>query len=131
MIKRSKLRTPILFRVNVSVRLVLRFGPGVHQYPVMPDFSVKSVSKLTSFRYAAVQQILGAMDVVFLPDSEGRTMPAKIYPASEDAGTWIVEPPGDDASTVAEPKTFIGHTALLQAVQYAHDTYGCARFLSR
>lgn len=97
----------------------------------MPDNSVKPVCKLTSLRYAAVQQILGAMDVVFLRDSEGRTMPAKVYPASENAEAWVVEPPVDDASTAVEPKTFIGHTALLQAVQYAHDTYGCARFLSR
>jgi hypothetical protein len=96
----------------------------------MPNNSVKSASKPTSFRYAAVQQLLGAMDVVFLRDSEGRTMPAKVYPASEDAEAWVVEPP-DDASAVVEPKTFTGHASLLQAVQYAHDTYGCARFLSR
>lgn len=32
---------------------------------------------------------------------------------------------------MVEPKTFTGRAALLQAVQYAHDTYGCARFLSR
>jgi len=37
----------------------------------------------------------------------------------------------EDASAVVEPKTFTGRAALLQAVQYAHDTYGCARFLSR
>ncbi len=97
----------------------------------MPNNSVKSASKLTSFRYAVVQQLLGATDVVFLRDSEGRRTPAKVYPASEDTAAWVVEPPMDDASAVVERKTFTGHAALLQAVQYAHDTYGCARFLSR
>ena len=97
----------------------------------MPNNFVKSVTKPTSFRYAAVQQLLGAMDVVFLRDSEGRTMPAKVYPASQDTDAWVVEPPVEHASAVVEPKTFTGRAALLQAVQYAHDTYGCARFLSR
>jgi hypothetical protein len=117
--------------MNVSLRLDLRFGPGVQQYPVMSNNSVKSVTKLTSLRYAAAQQLLGAMDMVFLRDSEGRTMPAKVYPASEEAEAWVVEPPVEDGSAVVEPKTFTGRAALLQAVQYAHDTYGCARFLSR
>jgi hypothetical protein len=86
---------------------------------------------MTSLRYAAVQQLLGAVGMTFLRDSEGRTTPAKVYPASEDAEAWVVEPPVEDASAVVEPKTFTGPIALLQAMQYAHDTYGCARFLSR
>jgi hypothetical protein len=86
---------------------------------------------MTPFRYAASQQLLGAIGVVFLQDSEGRTTPAKVYPASADAEAWVVEPPLDAAPAVVEPKTFTGPAALLKAMQYAHDTYGCARFLSR
>ena len=71
------------------------------------------------------------MDMAFVRDLEGRTMPAKVYPASKEADAWIVEPPVDDASAVVAPRTFTGRSALLQALQHAHDIYGCARFLSR
>ncbi len=97
----------------------------------MPNTLTKPIAKVTSLRYAAAQRLLGAIDVVTTRDSEGRTTPAKVYPASENAEAWVVESPADAASAVVEPKTFTGPVALLQAMQYAHNTYGSARFLSR
>ena len=120
-----------MFQVDVTPRLDLRFVPDAQHYPVMPDNSVKPIAKMLALRHVAAHHLLGAVDVGLLGDSEGRTMPAKVYPASEDAEAWVVEPPVDDVSAMVEPKTFTGRAALLQAVQYAHDTYGCARFLSR
>ncbi len=97
----------------------------------MPNSPTKPVAEVTPLRYATAQRLLGVTGVVTARDSEGRTTPAKVYPASEDAEAWVVESPADAASAVVEPKTFTGPAALLQAMQYAHDTYGSARFLSR
>ncbi len=58
-------------------------------------------------------------------------MPARVYPASEGADDWIVEPPAVDALSVVEPKMFTGRTALLKALEYAHFNYGSALYLSR
>ena len=69
--------------------------------------------------------------MALLRDAEGRSTPAKVYPAFEDAEHWIVEPPAADASAVVELKTFTGHAALLKALEYAHQTYGNALYLSR
>ena len=69
--------------------------------------------------------------MALLRDAEGRSMPARVYPASEGADDWIVEPPAVDASVVVEPKTFTGHAALLKALEYAHCNYGSALYLSR
>lgn len=66
-----------------------------------------------------------------LRDAEGRSMPARVYPASEGADDWIVEPPALDAPAVAEAKMFTGRAALLNALEYAHFNYGSALYLSR
>ena len=69
--------------------------------------------------------------MALLRDAEGRSTPAKVYPACEDAEDWIVEPPAADASAVVELKMFTGRGALLKALEYAHQTYGNALYLSR
>ena len=64
-------------------------------------------------------------------DTEGRSTPARVYPRSKDAEDWVVEPPPDDLSDVVEPKMFTGRAALLDALNYAHLTYGSVLYLSR
>jgi hypothetical protein len=86
-----------------------------------------------SLRYAAVQRILGAVDMGLLADAEGRTMPAKVYAASEDGQEWIVEAPVSDepaGGAGGECKTFTGAAGLLRALEYAHERYGSARYLA-
>jgi len=117
--------------MNITTRLSLRYVPDTQQYQVMTDNPVKSLSIPPAFRHAAVQRLLGILEMVLLRDAEGRSMPANVYPTFKDSETWVVEPPANDASAVVEPKTFTGHAALLQALQYAHSTYGSARYLSR
>jgi len=71
------------------------------------------------------------MGVALLHDTENRSTPARVYPASEGAEDWIVEPPVVNASAIVELKTFTGRAALLKALEYAHYTYGSALYLSR
>lgn len=86
---------------------------------------------LPCLRYAAVQRILGTTEMAMLRDSQARSTPAKIYPAFESAENWVVEPPAEDVLVAVEPKTFTGHAALLQALEYAHYYYGSVLYLSR
>ena len=97
----------------------------------MPGNPMNLVSTLPSFRHAAVQRILGTIEMALLRDAEGRSMPARVYPASEGADDWVVEPPALDASAVLELKVFTGRAALLKALEYAHCNYGSALYLSR
>ena len=75
--------------------------------------------------------MLGGTEMALLRDTEARSTPARVYPASENAEEWIVEPPTVDVSATVELKTFAGHAALLKALEYAHHTYGSALYLSR
>jgi len=97
----------------------------------MSDNPVKPVSTLLSFRHAAVQRMLGIFGVAFQRDAEGRSTPARVYPRSESAEDWVVEPPADDVSDLIEPKMFTGRAALLDALRYAHLTYVRVLYLSR
>jgi len=96
----------------------------------MIDNPVRSVAISPSFRHVAVQRILGIMGMALLHDTESRSTPARVYPASENAEEWIVEPPTVDVSALIELKTFTSHAALLKALEYAHYTYGSALYLS-
>lgn len=69
--------------------------------------------------------------MALLSDVEERSMPARVYPASEGADDWVVEPPALDAFAVVERRTFTGRAALLKALEYAHCNYGSALYLSR
>lgn len=95
------------------------------------DNLMRPVAILPSFRHAAVQRMLGTMGMALPHDTESRSTPARVYPAFEGAEDWIVEPPADGASVIAEPKTFTGRAALLRALEYAHSNYGNALYLSR
>lgn len=92
---------------------------------------MKPILKLPSLRYVAAQRILGCTDMALLRDTEDRSMPARVYPASEGADDWIVEPPALNDLTVVEPRMFTGRAALLNALEYAHCHYGSALYLSR
>ena len=58
-----------------------------------------------------------------------RSEPAKVYPAPDIAGRWIVEaPPGLPPRDEPMPPQFSGPRALDQALKYAYEHYGSARF---
>lgn len=101
--------------------------PGILQ---RRDSSVEAEAAPPSFRQVAVHRLLGATGVIVLRD-EGRSTPAKVYPAFEGVEHWVVEPPAAGTSAVAEPRTFTGRAALLKALEYAHYVYGNALYLSR
>ncbi len=82
----------------------------------------------SSIRHGAAHRTLGMKAVPMLQNAEGRSPPARVYPLSDASGAWIVEPPVNDA---AGSKTFTGRKALLDALEYAHRTYGSATYLSR
>jgi hypothetical protein len=57
--------------------------------------------------------------------------PARVYPAPDITGQWIVEAPARAASPDggAEPQ-FSSHAAAALALRYAYEQYGRARFFS-
>ena len=93
--------------------------------------ALQSLTPLCYTSVAAVQRMLGITEMILLHDDEIRSMPAKVYPAVQDAEDWIVEPPAVGTSAVVELKTFTGRAALLKALEYAHCNYGSALYLSR
>jgi len=66
------------------------------------------------------------------PDADDKSLPSpqvfssKVYP-STDATGWIVEPPRDLAS-VEDNMIFRGPTARHEALTYAYEKFGNARF---
>ena len=64
-------------------------------------------------------------------EEDGRTRPAKVYPAAGGTGTWVVEPPASGMPAGAECRTFSGSAGLAKALEYSHRTYGSALYLSR
>jgi hypothetical protein len=97
----------------------------------MPDNRVSRLSQTSVFRHAAVQQILGTVVMASCRDEEGRPVPAKVYPASAETQGWVVEAPASADAASGDLRTFTGSVALLQALEYAHLTYGSALYLSR
>jgi hypothetical protein len=63
------------------------------------------------------------------PKEANHRVPAKVYPAILDGGGWVVEAPASDSGDGLS--TFTGRTALAQALEYAHRTYGSAAYFSR
>ena len=68
-------------------------------------------------------------------DSRGRRMdtetieprarePARVYPAPDTDGCWLVEAP----ATTAAPRRFSGPNAQKLALRYAYEAFGSARF---
>jgi hypothetical protein len=52
--------------------------------------------------------------------------PARVYPSPEAAGCWMVEAPA--AAAEPRPMQFSGPNAQKQALQYAYEAFGSARF---
>jgi hypothetical protein len=61
-------------------------------------------------------------------EEDPRTNPPLVYPDPRTAGQWLVEPPA--ASGLPEARAFAGPNACLSALEFAHRTYGCARYLA-
>ena len=64
-------------------------------------------------------------------DEDSRRLPARVYPAVQDASGWIVEAPPSEAPASGELRTFTGVAALAHALEYAHRIYGSASYFSR
>ena len=56
-----------------------------------------------------------------------RHEPAKVYPARDVEGRWIVEAPGPTQPS-HRPASFGGPNALNLALRYAYEEFGSARF---
>ena len=69
--------------------------------------------------------------MVMLRDAEGRSPPARVYPACGNEGGWVVEGPCPDLPARPECRTFTGAGSLVQALAYAHAAYGNAQYMSR
>ena len=54
--------------------------------------------------------------------------PAKVYPDPEQSDRWIVEAP---AAPDPDRKVFAGPNAEAAALEFAHRSYGSARFFTR
>ena len=60
---------------------------------------------------------------------EEERLPAPLVHRDEaDHSRWVVDPPGREGP--AKPATFSGPNACHAALEYAHRTYGCARYLA-
>jgi hypothetical protein len=75
--------------------------------------------------------MLRTLETALLDIVNGRSIPARVYPAPGDADDWVVEPPEAETVGEVEFKTFTGHAALLKALEYAHGTYDSVLYLSR
>lgn len=54
--------------------------------------------------------------------------PARVYPAPEAHGRWIVEAPVLIATPRQKPHFFTGPNAQSRALRYAYEAFGSARF---
>jgi hypothetical protein len=60
---------------------------------------------------------------------DDRRLPAPlVYRDVSSEGRWLVEPPG--AHEDGAPASFTGPNACQAALEFAHRTYGCARYLA-
>lgn len=59
-----------------------------------------------------------------------RKEPAKVYPASEEPGCWVVEAPSG-ANATQPTRRFSGNAAQQQAVQFASEAFGGVRLFIR
>lgn len=79
--------------------------------------------------YAATQRMpVIAMTAKNTTQAEELRLPAPlVYADDRDADRWLVDPPG----RAAAPTAFTGPNACQAALEFAHRTYGCARYLAR
>jgi hypothetical protein len=52
--------------------------------------------------------------------------PARVYPAPDTDGCWLVDAPA--AAAASAPLRFSGPNAQKQALRYAYEAFGSARF---
>lgn len=97
----------------------------------MRDTPKVQVAQLSSFRYAALQQLLGVALLGTLIEAEHRSSPALVHPSAGNAGEWVVEAPASGVQAGGDPMTFTGARSLLDALEHAHSTYGSVIYLSR
>ena len=55
--------------------------------------------------------------------------PPLVYPAPDSDGLWIVESPVTPARVAPNPVVFTGPDACGQALRYAYEEFGSARFI--
>jgi hypothetical protein len=60
-----------------------------------------------------------------------RPEPARVYPVDQQIEEWVVEAPKSASKPDDKLRTFNGSRALVQALEYAHWTYGSASHFSR
>lgn len=67
-----------------------------------------------------------------MPDSEHLRLvePAKVYAAADVEDCWVVEAP-DHAPEAERTRQFSGTDAQMQALRFAHERFGSARFFFR
>lgn len=61
-------------------------------------------------------------------EDDRRTEPARVYPAPDGWGCWVVEAPAD---APAPARRFSGDAAQRRAVQFAFEAFGGARMFLR
>jgi hypothetical protein len=77
---------------------------------------------------AALQRMSSLMTAKNTTHTEEERLPAPlVYRDEADQSRWIVDPPVEQP---AEPTAFTGPNACQAALEFAHRTYGCARYLS-
>jgi hypothetical protein len=54
--------------------------------------------------------------------------PARVYPSPDVPGRWVVEAPVQATEAPPKPVTFNGPNAQKQALSYAYEAFGGARF---
>ncbi len=67
-------------------------------------------------------------DIIGNPEPDEGAGPAKVYPAAGEDDQWVVEAPG---ARKGERKIFTGPNAAIAALEFAHRSYGSARFFTR
>jgi hypothetical protein len=86
--------------------------------------------------HAAAQQtqarhsvpLTGSLSMTTDTELPCRTEPAKVYPSPGSQDRWIVEAPGEARQTARQPVLFSGPNAVNQALRYAYEEFGSARF---
>ena len=54
--------------------------------------------------------------------------PARVYPSPDAPDRWVVEAPTQATEAARKPMTFNGPNAQRQALSYAYEAFGGARF---
>ena len=97
----------------------------------MPGNRVLRREKLLPVRHVRSAPLPWLDEMMTERDPDCRKMPAKVYPVADNAQQWLVEAPVAGTAGNADIRIFTGSIALMEALEYAHHTFGGAVFLSR